>query len=87
MRTITISIPEELSAELEPYQDQLDDLLRIGLRELKMEQGLSLYKLGKLSLWKAARLANVSLREMTSYAVAHGLRPSADDETIQEELS
>lgn len=87
MHTLTISIPEELSAELEPYQDKLDDLLRIGLRELKMEQALSLYKLGKLSLWKAARLADVSLREMTNYAIANGLRPIVDDKTIEEELS
>jgi predicted HTH domain antitoxin len=40
-----------------------------------------------LSLWKAARLAGVSLREMTQYAVARGLRPAIDEETIQEELA
>jgi len=87
MSTITIAIPDDLSAQLEPYRDRLDDLLRIGLREMKMEQSLSLYKKGSLSLWKAARLAGVSLREMTQYAIAQGLRPTVDEETIREELA
>ena len=37
-------------------------------------------------LSEAARLAGVSLREMTQQAVAHGLRPTVDEETIAEEL-
>jgi predicted HTH domain antitoxin len=87
MTTLTITIPEELSAELAPYRDSLDELLRIGLREVKMEQSLSLFKKGDISLWRAARLADVSLREMISYAVAQGIHPPVDDETIQEELA
>lgn len=87
MSTVTLTIPDDLSAQLEPYRDNLDELLRIGLRELKKEQGLTLFKKGDISLWKAARLAGVSLREMTQYAAAQGLRASADEETIQEELA
>ncbi len=87
MSTITIAIPDDLSAQLEPYRDQLDNLLRVGLREIKMAQALVLYKQGDLSLWKTARLAGVSLREMTQYAVAQGVRAVADDETLREELA
>ena len=87
MPTITIAIPKDLSTQLEPYGDNLDNLLRIGLREVKMEQSLSLFKKGNLSLWKAARLARVSLREMMQYAAAQGLRPIVDEQTIQEELA
>jgi predicted HTH domain antitoxin len=87
MPTVTIAIPDDLSVQLEPYRENLDDLLRIGLREVKKEQGLALFKKGNISLWKAARLAGVSLREMTEYAVAQGLRPVVDEETIQEELA
>ncbi len=65
MPTVTLAIPDDLSVQLEPYRDNLDDLLRIGLRELKKEQSLALFKKGDLSLWKAARLAGVSLREMS----------------------
>jgi predicted HTH domain antitoxin len=87
MPTVTVAISDNLSAQLEPYRDNLDDLLRIGLRELKKEQSLALFKKGDISLWKAARLASVSLREMTHYAVAQGLRAVVDEETIQEELA
>lgn len=85
MPTVTIAIPDDLSAQLEPYRDSLDDLLRIGLREVKMGQSLTLFRRGGISLWKAARLAGVSLREMTQYAVAQGHRAAIDEETIREE--
>jgi predicted HTH domain antitoxin len=84
MPTITIAIPDDLSSQLAPYQDNLEDLLRIGLREVKMAQSLALFKQGNLSLWKAARLAGVSLREMTQYAVSQGVQPAVDDETLKE---
>jgi len=87
MPTITISISDDLSDQLEPYQDNLDDLLRIGLREVRIEQSLALFKKGSISLWKAARLAGISLREMMNQAVAHGLEPVLDEETLQEELA
>ncbi|ETW95558.1 MAG: hypothetical protein ETSY1_30140 [Candidatus Entotheonella factor] len=86
MPTVTIAIPDELSEQLEPYRDTLDDVLRIGLREVKKAQSLILFQQGSLSMWKAAHLAGVSLREMRQYAVAHGLRASVDEETIDEEL-
>lgn len=87
MPTVTISIPDDLSAQLEPYRESLEELLRIGLREVKMEQSLALFKKGSISLWKAARLADVSLREMTQYAVAQGVRAVVDEDTLREELA
>jgi len=50
-------------------------------------KALALFKQGGISLWRAARLAGVSLREMTQYAVAQGLRATVDDEMIREELA
>lgn len=87
MRTVTIDVPDELSAELEPYRDRLGDLLSIALRDVRMAEGLALFQQGATSLWKAARTAGVSLREMTQYAVAHGVRAPVDEETLQEELA
>ncbi len=86
MSTITIPVPDDLSRQLEPYREQLDTLLRIGLREIKMGTSLALFKEGNISLWKAARLAGVSLREMTQYAIAQGVRAVADEETMREEV-
>jgi len=87
MATVTFTIPDELSAKLEPYHENLDELLRIGLTEVKKGQALALFKKGNISLWKAARLAGVSLREMNDYAVAHGLRATIDEKSVKEDLS
>lgn len=87
MYTTTLVIPDDLAVQLEPYRGSLDDLLRIGLREVKKEQGLALFRQGHVSLWKAARLAGISLREMTEHAAAQGLRATLDDEMIKEELA
>ncbi|MFC2037773.1 UPF0175 family protein [Chloroflexota bacterium] len=86
MQRLTLELPESLLDELGPYRDNLDGLLMAGLRQVKLESALALFKLGDISLWKAARMAGVSLREMTQHAVAHGLRPAVDEETIVEEL-
>lgn len=84
MSTITIS--DEVSAQLAPYHNQLDLLLLKGLRETNLERSLTLFQQGQISIWKAARLANVSLREMMQFASAHGVYPPIDEDTIQEEL-
>ena len=87
MPSVNIAVADELSRQLGPYRDTLDEVLRIGLREVKKAQGLTLFQQGDLSLWKAARLAGVSLREMRQYAVAHGLHASVDTATMDEELA
>jgi predicted HTH domain antitoxin len=87
MERLTLEVPESLLSDLEPYRDNLDSVLKAGLRQLKLESALALLKHGDVSLWKAARLAGISLREMTQQSVAHGLRPALDPETIDEELA
>ena len=87
METLTLEVTESLLEELQPYRDNLDGLLKAGLRQVKLESALALFKRGDISLWKAARMAGVSLREMTQYAVAQGLRPAVDEETIAEEMA
>ena len=97
--TVTITIPDDLSTQLAPYHDQLDMLLRVGLREVKMQQSLTLFQKGGISLWKAARLAGVSLRDLVAsaaliqYAVSQGVRAplgsvsGVDEATLREELA
>ena len=87
LETLTVSVPEALMKEIAPDRGELAELLRLGLRQVKMEQALALYKQGGISIWRAARLAGVSLREMTQYAAAQGLRAIVDDETLREELA
>ena len=87
MKEILIKIPNELSKDLAVYEGNLVELLALGLRQVKIQQSLALFREGGISLWKAARMAGVSLREMTQYAVSQGLRATCDDETLEEELS
>ena len=87
METLTVSVSEALMKEIAPYRGELAELLRLGLRQVKMEQALALYKQGGISIWRGARLAGVSLREMTQYAAAQGLRAVVDDDTLREELA
>ena len=86
MQKLTLELPESLMDELGPYRDNLHSLLMAGLRQVKLESALALFRQGNISLWKAARMAGFSLREMTQQAVARGLRPAVDEETIAEEL-
>lgn len=87
MGQISIEVPNQLSDELAAYKGNLVELLVLGLRQVKMQQALSLFREDGISLWRAVRMADVSLREMTQYAVAQGLRATCDDQTLEEELS
>jgi predicted HTH domain antitoxin len=63
-----------------------EDLLMADLCQERVGNALALLKRGDISLWKAAFLAGVSLREMAEQAITHGLRAGVDKETISEEL-
>ena len=70
LTTIRLSI--DLDKELEKLAKLKDtdksklirDLIILGIREKKLQESLSLYSKGKISLWKSARLAGLSLWEM-----------------------
>lgn len=87
MTTLSINVSDELAEQLKPYATYLDDLLRAGLREARLAQSLGLYQHGNISVWKAARLANVSLREMLLYLSMHGIQADMTPEEIEAELA
>ena len=61
-------------------------ILQAGLRELRLTQSLALFKQGNISVWKAARFAGVTLREMIQYLTLNGIEPEFDDEMIEAEI-
>ena len=87
MQTLTIAVSNELSEQLNPYHESLEELLLLGLREMRMRQSLTLYQQGNISIWKAARLAKISLREMIQYVAGQGVQPEVDEETMREEIA
>jgi len=47
---ISIEVPNQLSDELVAYKGNLVELLALGLRQVKMQQALSLFREGGISL-------------------------------------
>ena len=72
MALISTRIPDDLKKELEWYAKKekigkaiaLRKIIDVGLKEIRIEYALDLYKKGKITLWKAAQMAGMSLWEM-----------------------
>jgi len=68
----TIRLSSEIDKEIEfliSFEDTdkskfIRELLILGIKEKKIRKSLKLYSEGKISLWKAANLAGVSLWKM-----------------------
>ncbi len=75
MRTITVRVPDNLVGELPEDESSISEILKLGLKQLKIEKAIQRYKKGGISIAKAAELAGISIREMISVAYAHGLEP------------
>lgn len=74
MRNLTVRIDDKTFRDIEETadQDNVDrstvarNLLRIGIIETKKRRALEKYRTKECTLWKAAQIAEVSLREMMS---------------------
>ena len=92
---ISLRLPKELREELERLSQAEDrdtstlirELLARGMRERKLERSLALYSKGKITLWKAARLAGVSLWEMTDALKARRVELHYDVTDLYEEVA
>jgi hypothetical protein len=57
------------------------------LRTRKIEQALTQYARGNMTIGAAAYFADITESEMARYAYARGLEPRFSDETLIEKLS
>lgn len=72
MTLVSTRIPEDIEKELAWYAKKeqvgraiaLRKILDRGLKEIKREHAIELYAEGKVTLWKAAEIAGLSLWEM-----------------------
>lgn len=87
MRTITIRLPDYLIEELPEEESSIYEILKLGLKQLKIEKAVERYKKGGVSLAKVAELAGVSIREMIPIAYAHGLEPKYDKSLDESKIS
>ncbi len=71
-KLMTLRIPLEIDKEIEELARIKDtdksklvrELIFLGVKEKKLEEAVKLYAHGKITLWKAARLAGLSLWKM-----------------------
>lgn len=76
MRNLTVRVDEDTFRDIEEAAalENVDrstvarGLLKIGIRETRKKRALEMYRNGKCTLWKAAQLADVPLREMMELA-------------------
>jgi predicted HTH domain antitoxin len=87
MKTITIRLPEHLAEELPEEESFIYEILKLGLKQLKIERAIERYKKGGVSLAKVAELAGISIREMIPIAYAHGIEPKYDEALDKSEIS
>ena len=82
-----LEIPQTLLEKYQLDEHLLERAIEIGLKQLRIEEVLTFYSNGLISLWKAAEMAGLTLQEMIRHANLHGYRPRFDFLMIQEELS
>jgi len=87
MKTITIRLPDYLVRELPEEESTIYKILKLGLKQLKIEKAIERYKKGDVSLAKVAELAGISIREMIPIAYAHGLEPKYDESLVDSKIN
>ena len=91
-QAVTTRLGDELLEEIQEMarEESIDRssaiqrLLQIGLKEYKMERALNLYRDGKVTLWKAAEIAGVSLREIMEAIEARDIPYQYDFDALEE---
>jgi len=76
LEAVTTRLPREMLREVEKLAEEekvdrselIRRLLDSALRQKKTEEALESYREGKVTLWKAAEMASVSLRQMMELA-------------------
>jgi len=86
-KTITFTVPQQWFTGLEPTQGTLiEDIIRLGLQQLKFRRALDLYRSGAGSLGYVAEQMGLSKRDLICEARARGLVPLFDEQMVAEEL-
>ncbi len=92
--TLTTRASKELARKIEELakKEQVDKsaiirkLLQEAVERKSLEDAIEQYRRGKLSLWKAARNAGISLWEMVDVLAKEGVYFDYDREAMREDL-
>ena len=62
------------------------DLIVLGIREKKLQEALKLYSQGRVTLWKSARLAGLSMWEMMEIIADRKIPVKYGEKELAEDL-
>ncbi|MGC8961038.1 MAG: UPF0175 family protein [Candidatus Bathyarchaeia archaeon] len=91
---ISTRVPDEMAKDLKEIEEEEETdraavvrkLLARGIQQWKMERALRLYREGKATLWRSARLAGVTLREMMELAAEEGIHFQYTQKDLEEDI-
>lgn len=91
---VMAQLPEELMKEIEYWAERekvdkstlLTKIMEEGLSVWKMNKALEMYRLQKVTLWKAAEIAGVSLAEMLAELPKRKIIFQYDLDELREDL-
>lgn len=87
MKQVVLELSDDLAHQVGPYQGRLEELVLLGLSQLKAQEALTLYARGIVSFGRAAEIAGLSRSEMIRQARALGIRPRWSEQMVEEELA
>jgi len=91
---VSTRIPDSVARDLEEIEKEektdratiIRRLLTRAIEQWKTERSLRLYQEGKVTLWRAARLAGVTLREMMEQAAKRGIQFKYTEKDLEEDI-
>ena len=94
MEVISARVPHDIAEALREIEREeksdratvIRKLLARAIEQWKVERALRLYREGKVTLWRAARLAGVTLREMMELAAREGVEFRYSERDLGEDI-
>lgn len=93
-KLMTFRLPLEIDKEIEKLASLEDtgksklirELILLGIKERKLEEAIKLYIKGKITLWKAARLVDISLWKMMEILEERKITLQYGERELKEDL-
>ena len=94
METLSVRVPKEEMNEINRISkekgmkksDVLREVLRLGIREKKLEIALDKYRNYEITAWKAARFADVPLTKFFEILKSRNMEIHYTEEEVEEEF-
>jgi len=87
VKQVVLELSDDLIRQVGPYQSRLQELVLLGLAQLKAQEALTLYTRGIVSFARATEIAGLPRPEMIRQARALGIYPRWSEQMVEEELA